>query len=276
MRAEFKAVVLSNEIDLNKIALHFGINRKFKWEDSLLLQDKDLQGIVSEFTNKMVCIFHFGSMVFINLQHHEIMDVVNYVKKLEPTLNVITPFKYVDDYKLEVEPASTPVISNDYMVTDQDDDYQIEIISTILAKSVALEKSELEINYLLDEIEEVVAKLHQGKLLTVSDEQLAKLSASILGFKLNTISYIMLLDKPHITWVNEKAATLFHELSILFELADRYQIVRHKTEALMDITEVFSGLAHAKRGNRLEWAVIILIAIEICLSLVEMIWKNFQ
>jgi len=29
-------------------------------------------------------------------------------------------------------------------------------------------------------------------------------------------------------------------------------------------------LAHAQRGNRLEWAVIILIAIEILLSLYEM------
>lgn len=46
-----------------------------------------------------------------------------------------------------------------------------------------------------------------------------------------------------------------------------------KTEALMDITTVFAGLAHAKRGNRLEWAVIVLIAIEIVLSVTDMLLR---
>ncbi len=43
----------------------------------------------------------------------------------------------------------------------------------------------------------------------------------------------------------------------------------------MDITEAFSGLAHAKRGTRLEWIIIILIAFEIVLSLYEMFVKSW-
>jgi uncharacterized Rmd1/YagE family protein len=93
------------------------------------------------------------------------------------------------------------------------------------------------------------------------------MSAKILGYKFDTISYIRLLDKPDITWVNEEAGQLFIELSKIFELDDRYKKIGHKSETLMDITEVFSGLTHARRGNRLEWAVIILIGIEILLSL---------
>jgi uncharacterized Rmd1/YagE family protein len=55
----------------------------------------------------------------------------------------------------------------------------------------------------------------------------------------------------------------------LFELRERYDKIRHKTEVLLDITEVFSSLSHAKRGTRLEWAVIILILIELILALWE-------
>ena len=62
-------------------------------------------------------------------------------------------------------------------------------------------------------------------------------------------------------------------LAALFELNDRYQSMRHKTETLMDITTVFAGLAHAKRGAWLEWAVIVLIAIEIVLSVAAMLLK---
>ncbi len=40
------------------------------------------------------------------------------------------------------------------------------------------------------------------------------MSGSILEFKLSTISYIMLLDKPAITWNNEGTSELFDELTI--------------------------------------------------------------
>jgi uncharacterized Rmd1/YagE family protein len=40
---------------------------------------------------------------------------------------------------------------------------------------------------------------------------------------------------------------------------------------LLDINEVFTGLSHARRSARLEWIIIILIAIEIALFLLEMV-----
>lgn len=39
--------------------------------------------------------------------------------------------------------------------------YKFDIVSTILAKSLALDKIEMDISLLLDEIEEVVNNLHQ-------------------------------------------------------------------------------------------------------------------
>ncbi|MPM62375.1 hypothetical protein SDC9_109246 [bioreactor metagenome] len=260
-------------MDLTQIATHFGINRKYKWEEALRLRGEQLQGIVTAPEGKMVYIFHFGSAVFINFAHHEIVDFINYLTKVDANLKADNSFRYTDDYQLEVNLNEPSALNNDFMVTDKHDDYQFEIVATVLAKSVSLEMIEFEVGRLLDEIEIVVNHLYYGRL-GVSDEKLAKMSASFLTFKLDTISYIMLLDKPDITWVNEEASLLYDELSTLFELDDRFEKVEQKMETLKDITEVFSGLAHAKRGNRLEWAVIILIAIEIVISLVEMAIKH--
>jgi len=207
-------------------------------------------------------------MVFVNCQRHEVMDILQYLKRLAKNWNTDNAFEYTDDYLLESNPGAEYAITNDGMTTDEEEDYQREIVATILAKSVALDRIEIETDRLLDEIEDIVHLLHKGNL-SISDEQLAKTSARILGFKVSTLSYIMLLDKPDITWINENAAELFSELSSLFELEDRYEKVKQKTETLMDITQVFSTLAHAKRGNRLEWAIIILIAIEIVLSILD-------
>lgn len=273
VQTKFTAIVVSSEINLNKMARHFGIDRNFKWEESLVLGSVNLQGIIPQTDFKKVYIFYFGSVVFLNFQHHEIMDVINYMKNIGAGAIDTNEFKYIDEYKIESNPNGILGINNEYMVTAEQAEYQLDIVSIVLAKSVALDKIEIEISYLLDEIEEVVNNLHQGKL-TVSDEKLAKLSASILGFKLSTVSYIMLLDKPAITWDNENASQLFEELVTLFELSERYGNNRHKIDTLMDITEVFSGLAHANRGTRLEWAIIILIMIEIFLSIFDLFFKG--
>lgn len=272
-QTDFKAVVLASEIDLGKIARHFGINRKFKWEDSLVLREKDFQGIVRQPENKAVYLFSFGSLVFINCQPHEITDIVSYLHRIEPNLHTANIFEFTDDYVLAADAGQPPALNNDYMVTEQVQGFQEEIVATVLAKSVALDRIEAQIGVLLDEVEDIITYLEEGRL-TVSDRQLAQLSGRILGFKYNTISYIMLLDKPDIAWISEEADALYAELSTIFELDGRYEIIRHKTHTLMDITEVFSGLSHARRGTLLEWAVIILIAIEICLSLFEIFFLN--
>ncbi|CDF58702.1 protein of unknown function DUF155 [Thermobrachium celere DSM 8682] len=149
--------------------------------------------------------------------------------------------------------------------------YYMEIVATVLAKSVALKKIEVDIDNLLDEIENIIVYLDNGKL-HLSDNHLAKMSAKVLRFKYNTISYIMLLDKPDIAWKLEDAEEFFLTLSDFYELKDRYEKIRHKTEVLLDITEVFTSLTHAKRGTKLEWMVILLFIIEIIMSILEKIF----
>lgn len=51
---ELKATAVCNEINLAAIAKHFGINRKFRWEDTLVLRSQALQGILKEPENKSV------------------------------------------------------------------------------------------------------------------------------------------------------------------------------------------------------------------------------
>lgn len=265
----FKVFSLCNEIGLNKIATHFGINKNFKWVDFLSLSEDHLKGIIKEPSDKMVNIFPFGSIVFINLQHHEIVDIVDYLKKLEKNLSSAS-YDFKDDYNVEIR-EDEEVINYDGMLVKNFEKYHTDILSIVLAKSVALEKVEADTEVILDEIELVISLLKEGKL-NFRDEKIAQTSARILSFKYNMISYIMLLDKPDITWDNQAAEELYIKLSHLFELYDRYDRIQAKSDTLMDIVQAFTSLAHERRGNKLEWMVIALIAFEIILSLVEKIF----
>lgn len=268
----FKAISICNEINLNTIASHFGIKKKFEWEDILRLSSEHLKGVLKEPEDKYVNIFAFGSLVFINFQHHEMVDLLNYLSSLESRLKSPS-FDFTDDYQLEIlEKTSIPEeaahFSNESMITTEYGSYQLEIVSIVLAKSVALEKIENDIEVLLDEIELVITAMQSGQL-SVRDEKIASISARILSFKYNTISSIMILDKPDITWNQENAETLYKSMSHLFELDERYSKVQMKAETLMDIVQVFTTFTQHKRANQLEIMIILLIMFEIVISLIE-------
>lgn len=277
---EFKSAVISTEINLAEIAKHFVINKKFKWEEPLILDENYLKGIISYPENKFVYIFYFGSIVSINLALHEIKDVIAYLSTIDKNLKPNATLGYIEDYKLVInEDIDIELIEDvdfelnyESIVVKHLEKFQMGILATILARSVALRRIETDIDLLLDELENVINFLDEGHL-KLSDEKLAKTSGKILRFKYSTISNIMLLEKPDVAWHNEEAEQFFVRLMELFELKDRYERLRHKTEVLLDITEVFSSLAHAKRGNKLEWMVIILIFIELILSVVDKLFR---
>lgn len=260
------AVSLCNEININRLSSHFGINKKHQWDEPLVLSDEQLKGILRMPDEKSAYIFSFGSIVFLDFEHHEVMDLLDYLKKIEKNLSSISTLDYTDDYVVTVNPGNEFLVNNEGTVLPEIGEMYLEIIATVLAKSVALSRIEDQIDDLMDAVEDIINYLETGKL-NISDEKLAKMSGKILSFKYSTLSHIMLLDKPEITWVNEESENLYIELEEQFELADRYEKIRHKTETLLDITEVFTSLVHAKRGTRLEWMIIFLIAFEIVLSI---------
>lgn len=268
----FKSLVLSNEINLNIIASHFGISGKFKWEDPLVLFNNGLKGIVNDVENKWVYIYHFGSLVFINFEHHEIQDLINYIKNIDTNLRNNVPNDYADEYKLEVDPTYEYGLYNDIMTANEYLPYYLDIISIVLAKSTSLRKVETDINKLLDSIEDIINYLDKGKF-NMSDREISKTSAKVLRFKYNTISYLMLLDKPKSTWDNEDIENFFMQIISLFDITDRYNKISNKTEILQDITEVFSSLTHEKKGTRLELWVIVLILFELIISLIQFFTK---
>jgi uncharacterized Rmd1/YagE family protein len=265
---DFQSIVVGNEINLSAIASHFGVNKKFKWEDPLVLSGSDLNSLLKNTENKYVYLYNFGSLVFINMAFNEIQDMAKYLKTIDRTMKIDDIQKFSDDYRLEVSPDYEYSLGNEMMTTSLFEKYYVDIISMILAKSISLEMVEYETDKLLDNIEDVIGFLEQGKL-NMSDKQLAKTTAKVIRFKYNTISNLMLFEKPSAAWNNEDIEKFFMEMMNLFDIEDRYSKITRKTEILRNITEVFGSLSHEKRATKLEVIVVVLILFEVILALFE-------
>lgn len=273
---KFKAYAITNEIDLNKIASRCDIPKKYTWEEPLILQDKVLTSIlghpVGEF--QQILIFAFGSVVFINVPSSDEPALFNYLKNVKPDLDLKNTGLYYDDYELREasqteEYPETLHFTDAYAVVPQFQPYHLELISVVIAKSTALEKVEEQIGRILDRLENMIDRLEKANL-KISDKELARTTAGIIRHEYNIINYLMILDKPDITWINSEAGLFYEKMSGFFELNDRYEILKQKTDILNVIVGHFSSISHSIRGLFVEWLIVVLILVEIFLMAADL------
>ena len=263
----FVAIALSGELDLNRLATAMGLGQRYRWEEPMLLNPVDSSILKKRSSGSSQCqLYYFGSLVFINCTDELILSFCDRMTRFSELFSSVHITKYRDTYSLKIEEGVTLEITNENAVMPRYFPACVNIISFVIAKSVALERIEEQVDLVLDEMEDVIKLLERGKL-ALPDRKLARLASSILNFKYKSIAHIMVLDKPEITWDNADLDQLYGRMANLFELSQRYHEIRTKSETLMDITEVFTGLSHAQRSTRLEWIIIILIAVEIVLYL---------
>lgn len=269
----FKALSITNEIDLNKIATDCGIPKKFTWEQPLILKEDILRSILHKNVgeDQWVLVFSFGSIVFINHSHpDEITGFLKYLQSFEPDIDLRDAARFTDDYRLHIGKTESMELTDEYVVAPDYQGFYPELISTVLAKSVALEKTEEQLGKILDKLETVIEQLERGKL-RIGNKELAKMTAKIVRHEYNTLAYIMILDKPEITWSSSDAGEFYDKMMDFFELNDRYKILKSKTENLYHIMEGFSTISHSIRGLFVEWIIVILIVIEVIIMFLEIL-----
>jgi required for meiotic nuclear division protein 1 len=267
----FKAFAITNEIDLNKIAIHCGIPKKFTWEQPLILKGQILESILYQKVaeSQMVLVFSFGSIVFINhTNDDEIIRLFHYIHSFEPDFDVEHAGRYTDDYCLHISEKESIELTDEYVVVPEYEDFYPELISTVIAKSVALEKTEEQLGKIHDKLETMIDRLEKGKL-RIGNKELARTTAKIVRHEYNTLAYIMILDKPDITWTSSVAGDFYDRMVEFFELNDRYKILKSKTDILYNIMDGFSTISHSIRGLFVEWIIVTLIVVEIALTILQ-------
>lgn len=280
----FKAFAVTSEIDLNKIASQCGIPKKYTWEEPLIFQDDLLNSAIYGKSRPdsqtpsgrnpagagKVLIFSFGSIVFMNMNTKEITAFLDYFDTFKLNIDLKSFNRYSDDYCLHVGETDKIEFSDEYITVPGLETFYPELISIVIAKSVALEKIEEQLGGILDKLETMIDRLEKGKL-RISDKELARTTAKVVRHEYNSIAYIMILDKPDITWTTSAAAEFYDKMSNFFELNDRYEILKSKTEILNNIIDGFSSISHSIRGLFLEGLIVLLIVAEVILMFIEII-----
>ncbi|MFH1829269.1 MAG: RMD1 family protein [Pseudomonadota bacterium] len=223
--------------------------------------------IYKEDDNSYFFIYRFGSIIFFNVDAARRNAVIERIKTvIGEKLEILTS----EDFGVEISSDGKIYVGFELASIDTLALDRIELLAFILAQSTALEYFEFKVNEMLGKTGDIGQTLKiRGRLLRKASD-IKRFIGQCITTKQNLVASLYLLDKPDETWEDQALDKLYREAVDMFELKDRYKTVDYKLRMIQENLELIAELLQYRHANYLEWAVIILITIEVVLFVIQL------
>ena len=213
-------------------------------------------------------IYDFGAVVFFGMTDAERSGALG---RILATTGPEPHPPVVDDYLVEVREGAPPSTSFDRACVPELDGPRVEMIALVLAQSVAMDYYDEDVETMFARVSSLAQELAEHGRLRHDATSTMRLVGRILATRNQIATTLSLLDAPGLTWENEAHDRLYRAMRATFEVEDRYRTLQHKLGIIQDNLEIVVDLAQARRGFLLEAAVVIMIAIELVIGLVQIV-----
>ncbi|HPW45310.1 MAG TPA: RMD1 family protein [bacterium] len=221
--------------------------------------------------NGFYYIYRFGSVIFFNIDPERQRAIIEKIKMIiGHAPEMITS----EEFYIDIKPGEKSSVGFDGAVFDILSSDRIEIISLVLAQSMALEFFETHVDEMLKWTGKIAGSLKDKGRLIQSSRKIKKYIGQCITAKQQLVASLYLLDKPDETWEVQVLDKLYYEAVDMFEIKDRYKTLDYKLRMIQENLELIANLLQYRHANYLEWAIIILIAIEIFFSIYEHFLKH--
>jgi uncharacterized Rmd1/YagE family protein len=173
------------------------------------------------------------------------------------------------DYPILIDPTLTTSfkVTNEAITLKEKSIINLNIIALAISQSVGLETYEHRLDTLFSRSRRIVESIHTFSMTRRS--HLLKFTKQLALTRHDMVSNLLLLDKPNILWDDEEAEALYNRLAFVLELYDRHEIALSKLSQIKEDVMLVMDLINHKRSEFLEWIIIVLIAVEIVMGLME-------
>ncbi|XP_048564597.1 protein RETARDED ROOT GROWTH, mitochondrial-like [Triticum urartu] len=224
----------------------------------------------NRFCYRYVVVFQYGSAVLFNIADHE---AEHYLDMIRNHASGWLPEMRKDDYAVVEKPFLTTWMKGglDYIVLKYLDTDGIRIISSVLGQSIALDHYIRQVDDMVEEFTEINRIMEKTGDFTMKRKKLFQLVGKANSNLADVIIRLGLFDRSEIAWKNANYAQILEYLREEYELNQRFGSLDFKLKFVEHNVHFLQEVLQNRRSNFLEWGVIILLAIEIVISLYEII-----
>jgi required for meiotic nuclear division protein 1 len=138
-----------------------------------------------------------------------------------------------------------------------------------VANSVKLAVLENQLDIFVDSIKHLPIVLKNGQRLNLTRTQSLSKLGELLQFRAVLNLHSGLIETPDLYWNYSKLEGHFRCISNEFEIKQRVDALNKKLDYANDIAELLKGYLSERHSLKLEWAIIILIAVEVGFELLH-------
>ncbi len=219
-----------------------------------------------------VVVFSYGCIVFWGIDDGEISEIINNFEEFssEPLKQAISD---ICRYTLISQDTHSYIdMENDVIMINKDENVQLTKLSFSygLSQSVKLSVFEESVDKTIEENKAIPAELINSGKISLSKAGLSKKIGSLFAER----NYINLnnniLDTPEFFWKHPRYEQ-FYEMSLKFlDLTQRIHVLNTKLDIMRDLYSILSDELKHAHSSRLEIVVILLIFIEVCIGIFEL------
>jgi len=242
--------------------------------------DKILEGTTTVHSvTKLICqvgensyffVYHFGSIVFFNIEESRQKEIL---AKISNFSSHSPETQATEEFRVEVLPNEKITVGFESVSLDNLSLDRLDILALILGQSTALEYFENKVDEMLVRIKEIGLDLKKKGRLDRSSNKIKRFIGNCITTNLDLVANLALLDKPDEIWNDQLLDDLYRETREMFEIRDRYKTLDYKLRMIQENLELIADLLQHRYANWLEWAIIILIAVEIVFFIYELFLK---
>lgn len=216
----------------------------------------------------LAVIFRYGAVV---LFHVPPLEEVSLLDQLKNFVGDAFAKPEIEEVEIRLSPEKQEVLEAGVIHVVDFALERLQLIAEILARSVALARSEASVRETGAAIEGWAQALVVPKSGGTLEKQLRKDLGSTLLMQYKLAGRVEIGDKPDILWDRPDLERIYSRLEDEYELQERDKTLERKLGLLSSTAATLLDLVNNKQAHRLEWYIIGLILFEIALTLFTMI-----
>lgn len=212
--------------------------------------------------NGYVALFRYGVVVMFNILPLQEATLLKYLAPF-----VQESFAKNETETLELRIGGREQLENGIATLLDFSVERLQIVADILAKSVVLARYESTIASAFDSIEPMALSMKKRHHIRAnSDATLMQFVGDMLLIQHQMVGRVEISEKPELLWEMPDLTRLYARLEDEFELVERHNSIERKLNLIARTVETELDILQNQRTLRMEWYVVILIAVEILLS----------
>ena len=222
---------------------------------------------------RFVAVFKFGSVVFHNCTTQEIVRILAKIKR-HATDPVSYGFEKTERFEVAVQPELAEAsgdVTSEYAAVKELEIHSVAVISKIMASSVALDSYADTVDELLAAFSTINSQVKStGEFSPMDKETLFKVVAQNNSLMMNIIGKLGIKDKSDIAWELAEYESVYEGMKKEFEIEDRFDNIEFKLNIIQSNAKFFLEVLAHQKSTSLEWIIVVLIAFESILMILEM------